>query len=157
MGKGALNLADDGEASRQELQEKQAAAADMLKAIQQHLDEYVKEVRLTSRLTTSHVCLVGSELDYSPHMKRLLIKGKGGGPRQRRITELNPKHEIFLKFQKHYAEDEGARAALVGKYADLLLGYALLAEGSELPDPVRSNNSLAELMTQSLTADNTKR
>jgi molecular chaperone HtpG len=78
------------------------------------------------------------------------MKGKGGGPRQRRIMELNPAHEIFLKFQKHYEAGEGARDALVGKYADLLLGYALLAEGSELPDPVRFNNSLAELMTQSL-------
>jgi molecular chaperone HtpG len=150
VGKGAFNLADEGEASQQELREKQEQAADMLKAIQQHLDEYIKDVRLTSRLTTSPVCLVGSDLDYSPHMERLLMKGKGGGPRQRRIMELNPAHEIFLKFQKHYEAGEGARDALVGKYADLLLGYALLAEGSELPDPVRFNNSLAELMTQSL-------
>ena len=35
-------------------------------------------------------------------------------------------------------------------YAQLLFGYALLAEGSELPDPARFNRAMADLMARSL-------
>jgi HSP90 family molecular chaperone len=35
-------------------------------------------------------------------------------------------------------------------YAELILGYALLAEGSELPDPIRFNRLLADMMLQTL-------
>jgi HSP90 family molecular chaperone len=37
---------------------------------------------------------------------------------------------------------------LIGNYAELLMGYALLAEGSELPDPVGFNRRVADLMTR---------
>jgi molecular chaperone HtpG len=48
------------------------------------------------------------------------------------------------RFESH-ADDP-----VISNYAELLLGYALLAEGSELHDPVRFNRLVAELMTQSL-------
>jgi molecular chaperone HtpG len=59
------------------------------------LDKDVKQVRLSSRLVSSPACLVGIEMDYSPQLERLLQKGKGGGPKSRRILELNPNREIF--------------------------------------------------------------
>jgi len=67
----------------------------LLQLLQKSLDEYVKEVRLSTRLVSSPACLVGSEIDYSPQLERLLQKAKGGGPKQRRILELNPNHEIL--------------------------------------------------------------
>ena len=87
-----------------------------------------------------------------PHIKeRLLQMGEGGRPKQRRIMELNPQHEIFnrmvARFQQNKNEVE------LGKYADLLLSYALLAEGSDLPDPVGFNQLVAELMIQTLSND----
>ena len=130
------------------MKQKEEEAADLLKFIQQHLDQYVKDVRLTSRLTTSPVCLVGSEMDYSPQLERLLQAGRGGGPKQRRILELNPQHAIFTKLLERFhanKEDES-----LGRFTELLFGYGLLAEGSELPDPVRFNRLLAELLTQAL-------
>ena len=45
----------------------------------------------------SPACLVTEEHEYSPHLERLLQKGKGGGPKQRRIMELNPDHPIVQK------------------------------------------------------------
>ena len=40
--------------------------------------------------------------------------------------------------------------ALLGDYAELLLGYGLLAEGSELHDAVRFTQLVADLMVRSL-------
>jgi molecular chaperone HtpG len=74
--------------------------------------------------------------------------GQHGHPKQRRIMELNPQHEIFTKMQERFSHQHGDAA--LKDYAELLLGYALLAEGSELPDPVRFNQLVAGLITQTL-------
>ena len=118
---------------------------------QQHLDEYLKEVRLTNRLTNSPVCLVGAEMDFSPQMERLLQMGGGGHPKQKRIMELNPRHDIVVNMRQRYEKDNADPK--LSKYAELLYGYALLAEGSDLPDPPQFNRLLAELMAETLTTD----
>ena len=145
VGKGTVKLGN--EAEEEEVKKKQEEAAEFLQFMQQSLDEYVKDVRLTNRLRTSPVCLVGSEIDYSPQMERLLQIGKGGGPRQRRIMELNPQHPIFTKMLARYQQQKDD--AMLVKYAHLLLGYGLIAEGSDLVDPVEFNRLVAELMEQS--------
>jgi len=150
VGKGTVSLGnkEESEQVEKELKQEQEESSELLKFLQKSLDKYVKEVRLTNRLTTSPACLVGTELDYSPQMERLLQLGKGGGPKQRRIMELNSKHDIFTKLQARFQknpEDPG-----LSDYGELLLGYALLAEGSELPDPVVFNRVLAKLVAQSL-------
>lgn len=150
IGKGSVRLGseEESEQAEKELKQKEEEAAELLQYLQQSLDQYIKEVRLTNRLTASPVCLVGSELDYSPQMERLLQMGQHGRPKQRRIMELNPQHEIFNKLQERFRRQRDD--ALLKDYAELLLGYALLAEGSELPDPVRFNQLVAGLITQTL-------
>ena len=148
-GKGTVKLGNEEQRlqTEQELKKIGDEAAELLKAIQKNLDQYVKDVRLTNRLTNSPVCLVGTEMDYSPQMERLLQLGEGGRPRQRRIMELNPKHEIFTKLRQRYEQNKDDDA--IAKYAQLLHGYALLAEGSEVLDPAQFNQRLVELMTSS--------
>ncbi len=150
VGKGTVKLGSEEERAQaeQELKQKSGDATALLQRLQASLDEYVKEVRLTNRLTTSPVCLVGSELDYSPQMARLLQMAKRGGSTQRRIMELNPGHEIFTKMMERFRKDQHDPA--LNKYGELLLGYAVLAEGSELPDPIKFNTLVAELMVQTL-------
>jgi molecular chaperone HtpG len=150
-GKGALKLGDNHEEKEKveaELKKKEEEAADLFTAMQKALDEHVKQVRLSGRLVASPACLVGTEMDYSPQMERLLQKGKGGGPRQRRILELNPDHEIFVKLQERFQQNKEDNA--VGEYAELLLGYALLAEGSEIPEPTKFNRLVVNLMLKTL-------
>ena len=148
--KGILKLGDaeEKEKAEKDLKEKESESSDLLQFLQRTLDQHVKQVRLTSRLVSSPACLVGTETDYSPQLERLLQKGKGGGPKQRRILELNPNHKIFVRLQERFNKDSQDQA--LAKHAELLLGYALLAEGSELPDPVRFNNAVAELMLETL-------
>ncbi len=148
--KGAINLGNDKEQEKaeQELKQKEEELSDLLNKLQQSLDEHVKQVRLSNRLVSSPACLVGTEMDYSPQLERLLQKGKGGGPKQRRILEFNPKHDILIKLQERYKnhfEDEGLK-----EYADLIFGYALLAEGSEIPDPIKFNQQMVNVMLRTL-------
>src|SRR5262245_38077442 len=116
--------------------------------MQKSLDEHVKLVRLSTRLVASPACLVGTEMDYSPQMERLLQKGKGGGPKQRRILELNPNHGIFLKLQEQFQQNKDNKA--IGEYAGLLFGYALLAEGSQIPEPANFNRLVVELILKTM-------
>ena len=147
--KGAIDLpTPENDEAEQILKQQQAGAAELLEAMQRCLDQHVKEVRLTNRLTASPACLVGSEMDYSPQMERLLLIGKNGRPRQRRILELNPQHQIVVKLQERYRETKSPE--LLNKYSELLLGYALLAEGSELVEPVRFSNNLVGLMAAAI-------
>lgn len=148
--KGTVKVGDkeESEQTEKELQQLAEESSELLSFIQRHLDQYVKEVRPTNRLTTSPVCLVGTDMDYSPQMERLLQMGEGGRPKQRRIMELNPQHEIFIRMAARFRQNKNE--VELGKYADLLLNYALLAEGSDLPDPVGFNQLVAELMVQSL-------
>jgi len=146
VGKGTAQLGNE-----EELKKEQEESAGLLQSIQQHLDQYLKEVRLTNRLTNSPVCLVGGEMDFSPQMERLLQMGGGERPKQKRIMELNPRHEIVAKMRRRYEKDSADPK--LSRYAELLYGYALLAEGSDLPDPPQFNRLLAELMTETLTTD----
>jgi molecular chaperone HtpG len=88
-------------------------------------------------------------MDYSPQMERLLQMGGPDRPKQKRIMELNPRHAIVVKMRERHEKDNADPK--LRNFAELLYGYALLAEGSDLPDPPQFNRLLAELMTDTLT------
>jgi molecular chaperone HtpG len=148
VGKGTVSLGNEEEkkAAEEELKTQEEQMKPLLEHLQKKLDTWVKQVRLTNRLTASPVCLVGAEHDYSPQLEKLLQKGKGGGPKQRRIMELNPKHDILSRLNERYEKDHDD--PMLDEYAQLLFGYGLIAEGGELPDPVRFNRAVADLMTR---------
>jgi molecular chaperone HtpG len=150
VGKGTVLLGTEEERKKaeEELKEKEKEASGLLEFIQKHLDKDVKQVRLSTRLVESPVCLVGTEIDYSPQMERLLQMAKGAGPKQRRIMELNPNHDIFTRMLNRYKTDPKDES--LGESAEILLGYGLLAEGSELPDPARFNKLIAGTLVKIL-------
>jgi molecular chaperone HtpG len=143
-----LGSPEEQERIQQELKQKEGEASELLELLQKFIDENVRQVRLSNRLVSSPACLVGAEMDYSPQMERLLLKGKGGGPKQRRVLEVNPNHEIFIKLLERFRRNSEDR--ILKASAELLLGYALLAEGSEIPDPVGFNRSVTDLMLRTL-------
>lgn len=150
VGKGAVQLGsqEEREQSEKALQEQAENYRTLLELLQQKLDAHVKEVRLSSRLTTSPACLVSAEHDYSPQLERLLRQGNISAPTQRRIMELNPTHPLLTKLQERFQHNPDD--PLLGDYAEILLGYGLLAEGSELYDPVRFTQLVADLMVKNL-------
>ena len=149
VGKGTVDLgtAEEKDEKKKELDEKTRTYQGLLERIQKALEDRIKEVRLSARLTASPACLVGAEHDFSPRLEQLL-KQETDRPRQRRILELNPDHEIVKRLEEMVESD--AASEKVGEYAELLYGYAVLAEGSELPDPAAFARRIAELMSRGL-------
>ena len=152
IGKGTVELGseDDRKQAEANLSEQRKRFASLLEFLQTTLDDAVKEVRLSTRLIASPVCLVSADDDISPTLERMLRRsqGTGAGAQQKRILELNPKHAITSKLQERFEADQGD--PLLVDYAHLLLDYALLAEGSDLPDPSRFNKSIGDLMVNGL-------
>lgn len=151
LGKGTIKLGSEEEQKKTQeaLQQMEEETSGLLQLLQKSLDEHVKQVRLTTRLVSSPACLVvGADIDHSPQVERLLMKGKGGGPKQRRILELNPNHELFTRMLDRYQKNNEDES--LGEYAELLLGYSLLAEGSDISDPTRFNRHVVKLMLRTL-------
>jgi molecular chaperone HtpG len=91
---------------------------------------------------------VTEEHEYSPHLERLLQKGKGGGPRQRRIMELNSEHPLVVRlYERFQANNEDP---VIGDSIELLFELALVTEGSEIADPVRLNQLTLELLQKAV-------
>jgi molecular chaperone HtpG len=65
-------------------------------------------------------------------------------PPRRRTLELNPAHPLVERLAR-LAREEPSSSRLTDS-ADLLLGQALLAEGSPLPDPARFGKLVNELL-----------
>jgi molecular chaperone HtpG len=150
INKGTMELGTEEERAQEQeqLKTKKEEFTGLLEMAQKKLDEHVKQVRLSTRLVSFPACLVTEEHEYSPHLERLLQKGKGGGPKQRRILEFNPSHPIVATLLEKFKTDQQDPA--IGDSVELLFSLALLAEGSEIPDPVRFNRLTLDLMEKNL-------
>jgi len=139
VGKGVADLGEE-----QNLKEKEREFSKLTSALLKKLEDRVKEVRLSSRLTSSPACLVVAEGEASPHLERLLMQVKSETTQQKRIMELNANHEIIAKMR-----DRGDDAML-DDFAEVLYGYALLAEGSELQDPMIFNQAVMRILGKAI-------
>lgn len=113
------------------------------------LDGKVKDVRASSRLTGSPVCLVADDGDMDIHLEKLLKAHKQfGGGASLRILELNPKHMLIKKLAAS-ASKNGASDALEDA-ALLLLDQAHIVEGDPVSDPVAFSKRMADFMAESI-------
>lgn len=111
----------------------------LMDEIKKRLESDVSEVRLSTRLADSPCCLVASEHALSPAMERMMRAMNKEAPKEKRILELNGSHPLIAKIKT--LEGDALDDA-----AHLLYAGALVAEGSTVPDPVRFNKLLANLM-----------
>jgi HSP90 family molecular chaperone len=102
------------------------------------LEADVKEVRLSSRLTTSPACIVTDEQDMTPALQRMLRAMGQEVPATKGILELNPTHPLVTRLRQAH-EDRPDDDTVTGT-VELLYGTAVLAEGGELATgPVRAS------------------
>jgi molecular chaperone HtpG len=120
----------------------------LLAFLKDTLDEQVKEVRLTHRLTTSPACLVSDADDITPTLERMYRAMGQEGPRVKRILELNPAHPLVSGLRTAY--EERAEDPALPETAELLYGTALLAEGGDLEDPARFAKLLADRLARTV-------
>ncbi|MBR46900.1 MAG: hypothetical protein CMM31_10570 [Rhodospirillaceae bacterium] len=114
------------------------------------LGEEVKDVRSSSRLTESPVCLVADEGDVDMHFERLLRQHQQPVMGHKRVLEINPGHAL-TRALADLVNREGASEALEDA-AHLLFDQARILEGETLPDPAAFSRRLAGLLTKTLSA-----
>jgi molecular chaperone HtpG len=144
IARGSVDLPDSAESP-------EAAKDDftpLLEFLKGTLDEQVKEVRLSHRLTTSPACLVSDADDITPTLEKMYRAMGQEGPRVKRILELNPSHPLVTGLRTAFAERSEDPA--LPETAELLYGTALLAEGGDLEDPARFAKLLADRLARTV-------
>jgi molecular chaperone HtpG len=118
----------------------------LFNCIKTALDEYVKEVRVSSRLTESLACLVGDEGDMSPQFLQMLRAMDKSVTPPKRILEINTHHPVVEKLRRLFELDKDD--PVMARYSQLLYGSAVLAEGGLPPNPGAFSRLVTELMAQ---------
>lgn len=146
VNQGDLDVATPEE--KKALQDATASHQTLLSALKTALGDKVKEVRLSSRLTDSPVCLVAED-GVSFSMEKIVSHVPGNkGVAAGRILELNPHHPLFARLE----DLSGSQNPLLPSYAELLYDEALLIEGLPVEDPVRFASLMTTLMTNDASA-----
>ena len=130
------------EEEKEEQQESAGETQELLERLKTVLDEKVKEVRLTTRLTTSPACLVVGEYDMDPNLQRLLKASGQSIPSAKPILEINAHHPIILKLR-----DEGDEKRFAD-WAFVLFDQSVLSLGEKLDDPINFVNRLNGLLAE---------
>ncbi|MEW8346854.1 MAG: molecular chaperone HtpG [Candidatus Thiodiazotropha taylori] len=140
VAKGELDLGELDDKEEQESQEKQTEEHKaLLERMQQVLQESVKEIRVSQRLTDSPACLVVEEHDMSANLARVLKSVGQDAPQTKPIMEVNATHPLVVQLENESDEER------FGDLSKVLFDQAQLAEGGQLDDPaafVRRLNSL---------------
>ncbi|WP_409429026.1 molecular chaperone HtpG [Mycobacterium sp. SMC-11] len=149
--KGEVDLDSEEEkaAHEAEREEQQKDFADLISWLQQTLDEHIKEVRLSTRLTESPACLITDTFEMTPALARIYRANGQEVPVGKRILELNPGHPLVTGLRQAHSE-RGAEDADLADTAELLYGTALLAEGGALEDPARFAELLAHRLARTV-------
>ncbi len=139
VAKGGLdlgNLSDEKEKKAHEETEKNFK--DLLDRMKFALEDQVKDVRVTFRLTDSPACLVSDENELSGNLLRMLKAAGQQAPATKPILEINPEHPLLLKLK---ADDKQ-----FDQWTRVLFDQALLAEGGQLNDPAAYVKRINQLL-----------
>jgi molecular chaperone HtpG len=101
----------------------------LLGKIQDALSERVEAVNVSRRLVNSPACVVASDQDLNPQVRRMLEASGQELPESKPILEINVEHPLVTKLSDE-ADD-----ARFGALSNIVLDHALLAEGSQLANP----------------------
>jgi molecular chaperone HtpG len=143
VSKGSIDLSQlEDEQEKEERRKSADEVQGLLERLKDTLDEEVKEVRVTTRLTTSPACLVVDEYSMDPSLQRLLKSSGQAVPSGKPILEINPRHPLILKMKNE--TDEHTFTDL----AHILFDQSVLSRGDQLENPVRFVNRLNALLSQ---------
>ncbi|MEU8228033.1 molecular chaperone HtpG [Actinoplanes sp. NPDC048967] len=143
IARGSVDLASEPAS-----QEKSGEFAPLLTWLGEKLTDEVKEVRLSTRLTTSPACLVSDADDITPTLEKMYRAMGQQVPPVKRILELNPDHPLVSGLRA--AHEQRADDPNLPETAELLYGTALLAEGGDLADPARFAKLLADRLARTV-------
>ena len=125
--KGELDLGDIGSTENKSKQENTLDS--LITRIRETLGDRVKDVRITTRLTTSPACLVAAEHEIGRHLQQILKASGQSMPEYRPILEINADHPLVMMLEDRLGDDRFA------DWSHILFDQALLSEGGKLEDP----------------------
>jgi molecular chaperone HtpG len=142
----SIKAADTPEAEAPAKEANQEDMTELMQLMKATLGQSVKDVRVSTRLTSSAVCLVAGENDIDINLERLLRQHKQLPEGLTRVLEINPSHPLI----KQLAALTRAQSEAVGEMSWLLLDQARILEGEPLPDPVAFASRQAKMLELSL-------
>ena len=122
----------------------ESKVANTLVKMKEILKDEVKDVRLSSRLSSSAAVLIydKGDPDYAMH-EMLKQMGQGANaPKVKPILEINADHKIFAKLERN--------EAMIYDIAPLLLDMARLNEGMSLENPAKFSELLTKVMIKAI-------
>ena len=139
---GDLDLATKEE--KEEVEKKANDNKDLLATLKEELKDKVSDVKLSTRLKTSPVCLVSDD-GISINMAKTLNAMNQGNIQANKILEINPDRELFKALAKVYETNKD-----LSEYANLLYDQALLIAGLTIEDPLAYTKRVSDLMLKAL-------
>lgn len=143
VAKGDLDLGElEDEAEKKAHEETEKNFEDLIERVKKALDDKVKDVRITHRLTDSPACLVADHYDMSGNLERMLKAAGQQVSATKPILELNPEHPMVAKLKDEQNDEQ------FGDWTSILFDQALLAEGGQLEDPASFVKKLNAMLLQ---------
>lgn len=118
----------------------------LFKHIRAKLEDTIKEVRSSTRLTDSVACLSGNTYDMSGYLEKILKSTGQKTPENKRVLELNMAHPVMEKIHGMFEADKNDAA--LDDYIHLLLDLAVIGEGGKLNDPAKFSKLVGDLMAK---------
>lgn len=137
VARGALELPDEEAGDKADL----TTFAPWLKEL---LGDVVADVRASTRLTDSACVLVDADEGISANMERILKQVNQGGPRSKRILELNARHPLVRNLAGLRERGKTEQAELIAR---MLYDDACLLEG-QVSEPAAVGRRLQDLLTK---------
>ncbi|WP_407330888.1 molecular chaperone HtpG [Enterovibrio sp. 27052020O] len=132
----------DDDTEKEKREETQKAFESVVERAKAYLGDRVKDVRTTFKLSGTPAVVVTDEFEMGTQMAKLLAAAGQQAPEVKYIFELNPEHALI----KQMADE--ADEAVFGRWVEMLLGQAMLAERGSMEDPSQFLTAVNQLLTK---------
>ena len=125
--------------TKEDKKKKEKTVKDYEKVIskaQEILDNQVKKVKVSSRLSESPSCLVADENELGGNMERIMKSLGQDVPETKPILEINPTHPLVMKLKTKVDDD----------IVKVLFDQAVLSEGGQIKEPAEFVKRMNKLM-----------
>jgi molecular chaperone HtpG len=139
--KAGLDLSQfEDEAEKEKHKETEEEFKSVVERTKTYLGDRVKEVRTTFKLANTPAVVVTDDFEMGTQMAKLLEAAGQEAPQVKYILELNPEHTLVKRMA-----DEADEEAF-GRWVEVLLGQAMLAERGSLEDPTQFVGAVNQLL-----------
>ncbi|MBY8128002.1 molecular chaperone HtpG [Vibrio fluvialis] len=141
--KAGLDLSKfEDEAEKEKHKETEQEFKSVVERVNEYLGERVKDVRTTFKLASTPAVVVTDDFEMGTQMAKLLAAAGQAVPEVKYILEINPEHAMV----KRMADEPDQQA--FGRWVEVLLGQAMLAERGSMEDPSQFVTAINQLLTK---------